>query len=72
MLILKRFDLKKKHSFRGKLKRMIAQFGPYNWIQFEWKPLSSLGRWCATLGIMFIVRKFNCAATPINAIFIIF
>ena len=51
---------------------MIAQFGPYNWIQFEWKPLSSLGRWCATLGIMFIVRKFNCAATPINAIFIIF
>ncbi len=36
---------------------MIAQFGPYNWVQFEWKPLSSLGRWCATLGIMFIVRN---------------
>lgn len=42
---------------RGKLKRMIAQFGPYNWIQFEWRPLSSLGRWCATLGIMFIVSN---------------
>lgn len=41
-------------SYRGKLKRMIAQFGPYNWVQFEWRPLSSLGRWCATLGIMFI------------------
>lgn len=35
---------------------MIAQFGPYNWVQFEWRPLSSLGRWCATLGVMFIVR----------------
>lgn len=36
---------------------MIAQFGPYNWVQFEWRPLSSLGRWCATLGIMFIVSN---------------
>lgn len=35
---------------------MIAQFGPYNWVQFEWRPLSSLGRWCATLVIVFLVR----------------
>lgn len=41
-------------SYRGKLKRMIAQFGPYNWVEFEWRPLSSLGRWCATLGIVFL------------------
>lgn len=50
--------VKNSFYFRGKLKRMIAQFGPYDWIQFEWRPLSSLGRWCATLGIVFIVSFF--------------
>lgn len=53
--VIYHFLLYKFVCFRGKLKRMIAQFGPYDWIQFEWRPLSSLGRWCATLGIVFIV-----------------
>jgi hypothetical protein len=43
------------YLYRGKLKRIIAQFGPHSWIEFEWKPTSSWGRWVATLGITFAV-----------------
>ncbi len=40
---------------------MIAQFGPYDWVEFEWLPLSSLGRWFATLGItsVFLLTELN-------------
>lgn len=41
---------------RGKLRRIIAQFGPYVWVDFDWKPLSSLGRWFSMLGIIAVVR----------------
>ncbi len=49
---------------------MIAQFGPYNWVEFEWRPLSSLGRWCATLGIVFLVsdRFLNVSEAPATAV----
>jgi len=48
-------------TYSGKLRRIIAQFGPYNWIEFQWKPTSSLGRWMATLGItsVFILAELG-------------
>ncbi|KAK2703665.1 phosphatidylserine synthase 2-like [Artemia franciscana] len=62
MYTLEYFSMKQYHwrglwnipTYRGKLKRIFAQFGPYNWIKFEWRPLSSLGRWVATLTIVFV------------------
>ncbi len=60
---------------RGKLKRIFAQFGPHTWIEFDWKPTSSLGRWVAVLGIIFVV-SFPTTAFAIsrkrNKIHIIF
>jgi len=41
-------------GYRAKLKRIFAQFGPYSWIEFDWKPTSSLIRWVAVLGIIFV------------------
>ncbi|XP_063236909.1 phosphatidylserine synthase 2-like isoform X2 [Bacillus rossius redtenbacheri] len=41
-------------TYKGKLRRLMAQFGPYTWIDFDWKSTSSLGRWLATLGISFV------------------
>jgi hypothetical protein len=40
---------------RGKLKRLVAQFGPYSWIDYDWRSTSSLGRWITMLGIIFVV-----------------
>jgi phosphatidylserine synthase 2 len=40
---------------RGKLKRVVAQFGPYSWVDYDWRATSSLGRWIKMLGIMFVV-----------------
>lgn len=50
---------------RGKMKRIAFQFTPYSWVKFEWKPASSLRRWLAVCGIMFVVRTlyFLIAAT---------
>lgn len=42
---------------RGKLRRIIGQFGPYVWVDYDWKPLSSLGRWFSMLGIIAIVSR---------------
>lgn len=42
--------------FRGKIKRIAFQFTPYSWVKFEWRPASSLRRWLAVLGIIFMVR----------------
>lgn len=38
------------------MKRIAFQFTPYSWVKFEWKPASSLRRWLAVCGIIFIVR----------------
>eukprot|EP00096_Caligus_rogercresseyi_P010772 TRINITY_DN4020_c0_g1_i1.p1 TRINITY_DN4020_c0_g1~~TRINITY_DN4020_c0_g1_i1.p1 ORF type:complete len:457 (+),score=134.28 TRINITY_DN4020_c0_g1_i1:64-1434(+) len=48
-------------TYRGKIKRIIAQFSPRGWIEFTWNPLSSLERWLAVLGIiaMFLVTELN-------------
>jgi len=40
---------------RDKLKRLVAQFGPYSWVDYDWRATSSLGRWITMLGIMFVV-----------------
>lgn len=42
---------------RGKMKRIVFQFTPYSWVKFEWKPASSLRRWLAVCGIIFVVRR---------------
>ncbi|XP_054164908.1 phosphatidylserine synthase 2-like [Oppia nitens] len=41
-------------TYRGKLKRIVAQFGPHSWIQFDWRPTSSLDRWISVLLITFV------------------
>ncbi|KAG8182576.1 hypothetical protein JTE90_021716 [Oedothorax gibbosus] len=41
-------------TYKGKLKRIAAQFGPYSWIEFDWKPTSSLTRWLCVLGLIFM------------------
>ncbi|XP_052801197.1 phosphatidylserine synthase 2-like [Mya arenaria] len=41
-------------TYRGMAKRVALQFTPYSWTDFEWRPTSSLIRWCATLAIFFI------------------
>ncbi|CAB4062333.1 PTDSS2 [Lepeophtheirus salmonis] len=38
-------------TYRGKIKRIIAQFSPHGWIEFTWNPLSSLERWLAVLAV---------------------
>lgn len=40
---------------RGKIKRIAFQFTPYSWVKFEWKPASTVRRWLAVLGIIFMV-----------------
>ncbi|KAB7503182.1 hypothetical protein Anas_06844 [Armadillidium nasatum] len=44
----------------GKLRRIFGQFGPYVWVSYDWKPLSSLGRWVTTLGIIAIILLLCC------------
>ncbi|ODM87816.1 Phosphatidylserine synthase 2 [Orchesella cincta] len=48
-------------DYTGKIKRVLAQFGPHSWIEFDWKPTSSFGRWMAVLGItfVFLVAELN-------------
>lgn len=41
-------------TYRGKIKRIVAQFSPHGWIEFTWNPLSSLERWLAVIGIIFM------------------
>ena len=42
-------------TYRGKLKRIVAQFGPHSWVQFDWRPFSSFDRWIATILIVITV-----------------
>ncbi|ELU10107.1 hypothetical protein CAPTEDRAFT_93305 [Capitella teleta] len=48
-------------TYRGKLTRILKQFTPYVWMDFEWKPISSLGRWFGMLGVisMFLLAELN-------------
>ncbi|KAI8481704.1 Phosphatidylserine synthase 2 [Branchiostoma belcheri] len=48
-------------TYRGKMRRMVAQFTPYNWTSFDWKPTLSLKRWLAVLGIiaMWLIAELN-------------
>nr|XP_027199856.1 phosphatidylserine synthase 2-like [Dermatophagoides pteronyssinus] len=48
-------------TYRGKLKRIVAQFGPHSWLQFDWRPFSSFDRWIATLLIIvsMLVAELN-------------
>lgn len=39
-------------TFSGKLKRIVGQFSPYNWIPYDWRPTSSLKRWLYMLLLM--------------------
>merc|ERR1719419_1230643 len=48
-------------TYRGKIKRIFAQFSPSGWIEFTWNPLSSLERWLAVAGIilLFLLTELN-------------
>lgn len=43
-------------SCRGKLCRVAQQFTPYSWMHFDWRPLASMRRFLAVLGITCFVR----------------
>ena len=32
-------------TFKGKIQRIINQFSPYDWTEYDWRPTSSLKRW---------------------------
>nr|XP_053635031.1 phosphatidylserine synthase 2-like [Cherax quadricarinatus] len=71
---LKYFSMKTYHwrglwnipTYRGKLRRIMAQFGPYVWVDYDWKPLSSLGRWFSMLGIIAIMTLLISSLTQIK------
>ncbi|PVD33310.1 hypothetical protein C0Q70_04563 [Pomacea canaliculata] len=48
-------------TYGGKLKRLAAQFTPYSWTDFDWKPTSSLKRWMAMLAVIaiFLLAELN-------------
>uniref|UniRef100_A0A674PQ00 Phosphatidylserine synthase n=1 Tax=Takifugu rubripes TaxID=31033 RepID=A0A674PQ00_TAKRU len=48
-------------TYKGKIKRIAFQFTPYSWVKFEWKPASTVRRWLAVLGIifMFLLAELN-------------
>ncbi|CAF3735743.1 unnamed protein product [Rotaria sp. Silwood1] len=36
-------------TVRGKIMRVLGQFTPHDWLEFDWRPTASLKRWLATL-----------------------
>jgi len=62
MKTLRYFSMKPYHwrglwnisTYRGKFRRIIAQFGPHSWIDYDWKPTSSLTRWFFMLLAIFV------------------
>jgi phosphatidylserine synthase 2 len=32
-------------GYKNKMRRVIAQFSPYSWVSFAWKPNTSIRRW---------------------------
>lgn len=45
-------------SYKGRIKRVFAQFGPYSWVKFSWKPTENLYRW---LYVSFVIMFFLLA-----------
>ena len=45
-------------TFKGKIQRIINQFSPYDWTEYDWRPTSSLKRW---LFAIFMVTFFLIA-----------
>jgi phosphatidylserine synthase 2 len=39
-------------TLTGKLQRIVYQFSPYNWIEYDWRPTASLKRWLYMLCIL--------------------
>lgn len=48
-------------TYRGKIQRIFAQFGPHSWIDYDWKPTSSLTRWVFFLLVIliFLLAELN-------------
>ncbi|XP_064600429.1 phosphatidylserine synthase 2-like [Liolophura sinensis] len=48
-------------SYKGRFMRVAAQFTPYSWTDFDWRPTSSLKRWLAMLGVIsiFLLAELN-------------
>lgn len=48
-------------TYRGKIKRFLAQFSPHGWVEFQWNPLSTFERWVAILLIVagFLITELN-------------
>ncbi|CAL4090845.1 unnamed protein product, partial [Meganyctiphanes norvegica] len=69
IMTLKYFSMKEYHwrglwnipTYRGKLRRIVGQFGPFVWVDYDWKPMSTLGRWFSTIGIIgfFLLAELN-------------
>ncbi|GAU97853.1 hypothetical protein RvY_09082 [Ramazzottius varieornatus] len=69
MITLKYLEIRPYHwrglwtiqTYSGKLKRMVAQFTPYSWVEFDWRPLSSFKRWAAMMGVIciFLMAELN-------------
>ncbi|XP_002735878.1 phosphatidylserine synthase 2-like [Saccoglossus kowalevskii] len=42
-------------TYRGKVKRIAAQFTPYSWTRYDWKPTASFKRWLAVLAVISVI-----------------
>ena len=41
--------------FRGKMMRVLGQFTPHDWLEFDWRPTASLTRWLVVLLVIFFL-----------------
>ena len=48
-------------SFKGKMKRVVTQFSPYSWVEFDWRPTESLKRLFFMVGVitMFFLAELS-------------
>ncbi|ESO97633.1 hypothetical protein LOTGIDRAFT_103737 [Lottia gigantea] len=48
-------------TYKGMLRRVAAQFTPYSWTEFDWRPVSSLSRWLSMLALIaiFLLAELN-------------
>lgn len=48
-------------TLKGKMKRIVTQFSPYNWVEFDWRPTESLKRLFFMLGVicLFFLAELN-------------
>lgn len=49
------------HSYTGKLRRLAAQFSPYMWMDFDWRPTLNFKRWIMMLNtiVFFSIAELN-------------